>query len=73
MSFNYMHFGLKIRGIGTKTKKIKFIGGGKVQNKSCWNWFKLLFQFFILMKSKKWSSYGPKTLIFTNFTNNVKN
>ena len=25
------------------------------------------------MKSKKLSSYGPKTLIFTNLTNNVKN
>ena len=68
MTFSYMHFGLKIRGIGTKTKKMKFIGGGKVLNKSCWEWFKLLFQiFFILVKSKKLSSYGPKTLVLTNY------
>ena len=39
--------------VGTKTKKMKFIGGGKVENKSCWKWFKLLFQFFLnLMKSE---------------------
>ena len=41
----------KIRGISTKTQKMKFIGGG---NKSCLTWFKLLFQVFsILMKSQK--------------------
>ena len=29
-------FDLKIRGISTKTKQFKFIGGGEVWNKSCW-------------------------------------
>ena len=34
-----MHFGLKIRGIDTKTKNKKLIRGGKVRIKSCWTWF----------------------------------
>ena len=46
-------FGLKIRGISTETKIIKFIGGVTAWNKGCRKWFKLLLQiFFILMKSK---------------------
>ena len=38
----------KIRGVSTatKTQKIKLIGGGKVLNKSCRKWFKILFKFF---------------------------
>ena len=30
--------------ISTKTKKMNFIGEGKVWNKSCWKWFMLLFR-----------------------------
>ena len=37
------------------------------------NWL-LCYRFFmfILMKSEKWSSYDPKTLILTNFTISIK-
>ena len=37
----------QIRGISTKTKIIKFVEGGKEWNKSCREWIKLLFQFFL--------------------------
>ena len=53
---------------------MKFIGGGKVINRSGWKLFKLLFQFiFILMKSEKLRRYGQRTCIFYVIFKIVKN
>ena len=41
------HPGIHLLSFSTKTQKVKFIGGGKVWNKSCREWFKLMFFLFL--------------------------
>ena len=40
------HPGIHLLSFSTKTQKVKFIAGGKVWNKSCREWFKLMFFLF---------------------------
>ena len=43
---------------------------GKVWSKSCWKWFKLIFQIFLFLRNSKMKKIGPKNLHFSEF--NIK-